>query len=86
MIRVFLGYRNAIGHILEGGVHSAPDDDFTQDVSEWSQANLTGYAQPVYVPVIYLDESGVSRRGARFEFEFDNERDAVLFKLFHIGS
>jgi hypothetical protein len=85
MIRLFLGYRNTIGHLFEDGPHMHPDDDFSPEIREWCNANLKGHVAPIYVDVYFKDGDGELRRGGRFEFDFEYEEDAVLFKLFHIG-
>ena len=89
MVTVFLGYRDEIEHVLLFPVPKAYESQITNkfipEIEEWCKTNLSGPARPVYVAYERKENDGSIRTYARYEFEFANERDAILFKLFHIG-
>lgn len=88
MITVFLGYRNQIGHLIRKPPAGHPQivNEFSQEIEEWCEENLSGPAYPEYVYYLKPDENGKVRQYGRYEFVFSNERDATLFKLFHVKS
>lgn len=87
MITVFLGYRNQIGHLIRKlSVQPQIVNEFSQEIEEWCEENLSGPAYPEYVRIFKTDENGNMRQYGRYEFVFSNESDAALFKLFHVKS
>lgn len=93
MIQVFFGYRNVMEHVIKRvpradgrGTHEV--EAFAEDVQAWCDANLNGPAELIYVHFKREDpdEPGTMRTYGRYEFLFDGERDASLFKLFWIGA
>jgi len=88
MITVFLGYRNQIGYLIRKPPAGQPQivEEFSQEIGEWCEENLSGPAYPKYVHFLKPDENGNFRQYGRYEFVFSNEDDAALFKLFHVKS
>lgn len=84
MFQVFLGYRPVMAHVLFKAPPGEPQivEAFCPEVDEWCKHNLRGTVSPVYVEVKKPNDNG---RYFRWEFEFSNEDDIPLFKLFHIG-
>lgn len=89
MIQVFLGYRNVMGHVIKKTPAGSPEgSDFTDEIREWCDYNLSGPCWPIYVVFDSEDpdEKGRTRTYGRFEFKFQNDHDAALFKMFWIGT
>jgi len=86
MIKVFFGYRDQIGHLIFRPPPGEPQivDDFAPEIEKWCIDNLSGPAYPEYVTTYRMDEKGVRRGFGHYEFVFENDNDAALFKLFHV--
>jgi hypothetical protein len=84
MVQVFLGYRPVMAHVL----FKAPPgesqivEELCPEIEEWCKNNLKGTVTPVYAKVTKPNDDKEYRR---WEFEFSNEDDIPMFKLFHIG-
>ena len=93
MIQVFLGYRDVMEHVIArrprpdgGGWHEV--EEFADEVQEWCDTNMSGPCWPIYVHFEREDpnEPGRMRTYGRYEFCFQNDRDATLFRLFWVGA